>query len=133
MAQQVIAAVIQQYAIFMGSEQAGWQGTASTASYDILDAPAVPSKPESRGTRLLLAGGAGLGLAILAATLYVVMLVRRDHTVYDSRDVHGATGLPVIAQLPTLSRKAVDFSWDTVTVHSSASVAGSLDGDAAFR
>jgi uncharacterized protein involved in exopolysaccharide biosynthesis len=133
MAQQVIAAVIQQYAIFMGSQQTGSQGTASTAFYNILDAPAVPSKPESRGTRLLLAGGAGLGLSILAGMLYVVMLVRRDHIVYDPRDVHDATRLPVIAQLPTISRAAVDLSWDSVTVSSSASVAGGLDGDAAIR
>lgn len=125
LAQRVVQAVIQLYGEFTVS-----QGTASSSNttgvyFNVLDAPALPTKPDSLTKRLLGGGGVALALAILVATLYVVILARRDHAVYNSQDAQKVAGLPIIMQLPTLSPAAVSLS---TGLGSDARGAGSQDG-----
>lgn len=126
MAQKVVQAVIQEYSQFTVSLGGSSPSIPASAVFSVLDAPTVPSKPESLVKRLLGGAALGLAVAILAAILYVVTLVRRDHAVYSSQDVQKVVGLPVIMQVPTLSPAVVSFSVNLV--NSDARAAGSLDG-----
>lgn len=111
-AQRVVQAVVQQYGQFIVSQGGSSSSTTADAFFNVLDAPELPIKADLRA-RLVLGGGVGLALAILATLLYVVILARRDHAVYDSRDVQNVAELPVIMQLPTLSPAAVSISAGT--------------------
>jgi capsular polysaccharide biosynthesis protein len=112
LAQRVVQAVVQQYGEFIVTQGTSSPSTA-TAFFNVLDAPALPIKPDLRA-RLLLGGGVGVALGVLATLLYAVILARRDHAVYDSQDVQNVAGLPVIMQLSTLSPATVSLSAGSV-------------------
>ena len=78
------------------------EGASSGNLFQVLDAPIV-GLPISRLTSFLIAGSGGLGLAILACVLYILILVRRDQAVYSALDLQQVVGLPVIVQLPHLT------------------------------
>src|SRR5262249_54687053 len=63
------------------------QGTSATSLFQVIDAPTLPDRPLSRLKLFLSAGGSGLGVALLACVLYIVMSVRRDHAVYTALDL----------------------------------------------
>jgi uncharacterized protein involved in exopolysaccharide biosynthesis len=78
------------------------EGDDSGNLFQILDAPTV-GLPVSRLTSFLIAGGGGSGLAILAAIVYILILVRRDQAVYSALDLQQALALPVVMELPHLA------------------------------
>lgn len=78
------------------------EGANSGNLFQVLDTPMV-GLPASRLTSFLLAGGAGLGLALLASVLYILILVRRDQTVHSAPDLEEVIALPVLMQLPQLT------------------------------
>ena len=49
---------------------------------------------------LLMGGGVGLGLVIMACALYIVIAVRLDLTVYTRLDLQKVTTRPVFVKLP---------------------------------
>jgi uncharacterized protein involved in exopolysaccharide biosynthesis len=76
------------------------QGSGASGLFQVVDAPVMPSRPISRGRTLLLSGGVGLTAAVLACLAYLVMLMRRDRSVYAALDLQGVSSLPVVAELP---------------------------------
>lgn len=96
----------------------------ASALFTVLDQPTVPVRPLSRTRTLLMAGGAGLGLALLACVIYLALLVRRDRALYTPAEVQRATDLRVLLQLPALptgtvsaSRGALAMADERVPVH----------------
>ena len=113
LAQRVVQAVVQQYGEFIVTQGTSTPSTA-TVFFNVLDVPVLPIKPDLRA-RLLLGGGVGVAVGVLATLLYAVILARRDHAVYDSQDVQNVAGLPVIMQLSTFSPTAVSLSAGSVS------------------
>ncbi len=79
------------------------QGTSTDSLFKVIDYPQVAHQPVSRLKPFLISGGIGLGVALLACALYIIILVRRDRGVYTVRDLQKVTALPVVMQLPQLA------------------------------
>jgi len=79
------------------------QGLGADSLFRVLDPPFVANQPVSRLGLLLTAGGTGLGLGLLACILYIVILVRRDHSVRTALDLRKVTALQIVMQLPHLT------------------------------
>ena len=83
------------------------QGTSPAGLFQVLDAPVAASLPESRSRDYFVAGGIGLCGAIIACSLYVVILARREHAIYAAPDLQRVMPHPVIMQVPRLASKTV--------------------------
>lgn len=79
------------------------QGTSTDSLFKVIDNPQVAHRPVSRLKPFLISGGIGLGVALLACALYIIILVYRDRGVYTVRDLQKVTALPIVMQLPQLS------------------------------
>ena len=79
------------------------QGSSADDLFRVLDPPVIPLRPVSRQRQLLVGGGTGLAIAILACVLYLVVMVRRDHAIYIVADLQKVTAYPVVMQLPHLT------------------------------
>lgn len=82
--------------------------TIADGLYRVLDAPVVPTRPTSRTKNLLIGGGAGLVLGLIASSLLIVLLMRSDRKIYTRSDLHQVTTSPVVMELPLLSPKTVE-------------------------
>ena len=89
------------------NQEISTQAVSTESLFQVIDAPQVASQPVSRVKTLLLTGGIGLALSLLACTLYVLIAVRRDRGIYTARDLQRAADLPIVMQLPTLAPKTV--------------------------
>jgi uncharacterized protein involved in exopolysaccharide biosynthesis len=78
-----------------------------------VDAPTVPTQPESRVKSLLVGGAVGLVIGLLAAIGYFLILVRLDQSVYSSADMPAITDYPVLIQIQKLPRRSA--TWITRT------------------
>jgi len=105
-AQSVVGDLQQKIATL--SQDIATTSTGTDNLYQVLDVPAA--RAESRTKTLALAGGVSLGLALAACALYLVMVIRRDRSLYTTEDVRKVTGLPVVLQLPHLSGKTLSHS-----------------------
>lgn len=85
------------------NEEISTQGNATESLFKVLDPPIAPRKPTSRLKTLIFGGGIGLGLALAACTLYIVITLRRDRTVYTVSDLRKVSPFPVVLQLPLLT------------------------------
>jgi uncharacterized protein involved in exopolysaccharide biosynthesis len=74
----------------------------STGLYQTIDAPTVPSQPQSRAKTLLLGGGIGLIIGLLASIGYYLLLSRMDQSIYSPSDIPDITEYPVLVQIPRL-------------------------------
>ncbi|HLI05179.1 MAG TPA: hypothetical protein VKV40_01270 [Ktedonobacteraceae bacterium] len=83
--------------------------------FKILDAPIVPQKPLSRVKTLLFGGGIGLGVALAACVLYILIAIRRDRTVYTANELRNVAPLPVVLQLPLLRPTATSLLFQVPT------------------
>jgi len=119
LAQQVVAAVVRHYAMQAQSLALdSGQGARTNNLFTVIDAPMVAIQPASRLGLLLAAGGIGLALAMLACSLYIIILVRCDRTMYTPPDIQKVLALPVVAQLPHLTPTTISALFDgTVPVH----------------
>lgn len=81
----------------------GQTGDNSQTLFQIVDAPQIPQLPVSRAQKFLIGGGIGLGIALLADAIYLIILVRRDRSIYSAYDLQDIITLPVLMQLPTLT------------------------------
>jgi uncharacterized protein involved in exopolysaccharide biosynthesis len=85
------------------------QGNATESLFRVLDAPVIPAKPISRLKTLLFGGGIGLGVALAACALYILIALRRDRSVYTASDLHKVASWPVVLQLPLLGSAALSL------------------------
>ncbi|HEV2461794.1 MAG TPA: hypothetical protein VGS80_25840, partial [Ktedonobacterales bacterium] len=84
---------------------------ASTNLFQVSDPPQPPYRPVSRTKTLVVGGGAGLLVGLLAAALYLVLLLRRYRGLYGAADVRGAgITVPVILEVPRLSRRVAGIA-----------------------
>jgi uncharacterized protein involved in exopolysaccharide biosynthesis len=81
--------------------------TGSSGLDTTLDAPVVPTRPESRTKSFLLGGGIGLALGLLVAIGYLLILMRLDQSIYSPVDMLGITPYPVLVQVPRLAHRPV--------------------------
>ena len=88
------------------NQQIALQGSGPGTLFQTLDPPSFPTNPVSRLKTFLIGGGIGLGLALLACVLYVVLSVRRNRVVYTPLDLEKAAAFPVAMELPRLSPSA---------------------------
>ena len=82
-------------------------GTNGNTLYQVIDTPQVI--PVSRTKNYLIAGGTGLGLALVACVMYLVITVRRDRGIYSSEDLQDLVAFPIVMQLPKLTPAAVSL------------------------
>ncbi|MEO7020962.1 MAG: hypothetical protein ABI234_12480 [Ktedonobacteraceae bacterium] len=76
----------------------------------VIDQPLVAVRPQSRIKDYLVGGSGGLGVALLASVLFLVILARRDRTIYSTYDLQGdSLGVPVVMQLPHLKPALVSL------------------------
>lgn len=108
----------------------GAQGTNINTLFQVLDAPQVPDRSVSRLKSYLLGGGAGLAIALLASTLFLVILVRRDRTIYSAVELQDIVTPPVVMQLPKLSPATISLLTVSATQGRAAPIEsrGSADG-----
>jgi hypothetical protein len=83
------------------NQQISTQGTGKDTFFKVLDSP-NDVRGVSRTKTYLTAGGVGLGIALLACVLYIIISARLDRTLRTSRDIQKVTSLPVVTQLPHL-------------------------------
>lgn len=83
------------------------QGLSADSFFRVLDNPVV--RPVLRVKLFLTAAGIGLAAAILACALYIVIVVRRDRTLYTARDLQKVTTSSLVIQLPRLTSTAVSL------------------------
>jgi len=74
----------------------------STGLYETIDAPIVPSQPQTRSKTLLLGGGIGLIIGLLASIGYFLVLSRMDQSIYAPSDIPEISEYPVLVQVPRL-------------------------------
>lgn len=78
--------------------------------YSIIDQPQLASRPLSRLKDYLIGGGGGVGVALLASVLFLVILVRRDRTIYSAYDLgEESIDVPVVMQIPHLKPALVSL------------------------
>jgi thiol:disulfide interchange protein len=82
------------------------QGSGSSSLFQVIDTPVAASDPVPRIKEFLIAGGIGLSIGLVACALYLIILLRREHTVYSAVEVQEAAIFPVIMQLPRLQIKS---------------------------
>lgn len=91
-------------------QEIGLASGGSSSLFQVLDQPTVPVRPVSRTRTLIMAGGGGAALALLACAIYLALLVRRDRALYTPAEVQRATELRVLLQLPALPTSTVSAS-----------------------
>lgn len=87
----------------------GADGNGATTLFEIVDEPQVPQLPLSRTQKYLMGGGIALAMALLADVIYLIILVRRDHSIYSAYDLQDVITLPVLMQLPSLTPASVSL------------------------
>ena len=83
------------------------QKNGTNSLFKIIDPPLVPIRPLSRVKLFLEAGATGLGLALAACALYIIMALRRNSAIYTMADLERVTSYPVVMQLPSLTSASV--------------------------
>jgi hypothetical protein len=79
------------------------QGKGSDYLFKVLDSPTQSVRAVSRLKTYLLGGGIGLGIALLAYALYVVLSMRRHQVAYTAHDLEQVAPFPLVLELPQLS------------------------------
>jgi hypothetical protein len=90
-------------------ESIGSQGTNVSTLFQVLDPPQAPDRPASRTKYYLIGGGAGLAIALLAITFFLVILVRRDRSIYSEVELQEVIPAPLVMQLPKLSPTTISL------------------------
>lgn len=110
-AQQAQATLLNlQNAITQVNQELTTIGTGSDGLFLTIDAPQTPDRSVSRMKNVLLGGGVGLGLALLASALFILVLVRRNHALATPEDVDRVAQLPVVMQVPELPGSVVSLA-----------------------
>jgi len=94
------------------NDQLSSQGNGGNNLFKTLDAPNAQGL--SRTKTYLIGGGVGLGVALVACLLYILLAVRRDRTVHSLLDLEQITALPVVMQLPQLNNTTMSLLLESV-------------------
>lgn len=89
------------------NEEVNAQGANAGSFFKELDRPLVPGLPSSRTKKFLEVGGIAAAIGLVACTLCILIMVRRDRAVYAPRDLVKLSTVPVVMQLPRLSSGTV--------------------------
>ncbi|GAC1353813.1 MAG: hypothetical protein NVS4B12_04070 [Ktedonobacteraceae bacterium] len=84
------------------SQEITTQSTGDDTFFKTLDTPVQPDVAVSRFKSLLTAGGIGAGIGLAACILYILVLVRRDRTIYSTHDLQRVITYPILMQVPQL-------------------------------
>src|SRR5579862_9646542 len=79
-------------------------GTGANGLYSITDTPQV-GRPTSRSKTLLLGGGIGLAIALLACIGYLLIVMRLNQSIYSAAELTERIPYPVLAQIPQLPNR----------------------------
>jgi hypothetical protein len=85
----------------------GTDGSSLQNVFKEVDAPQVPYQSLPRSKQYIMGGGMALGAGILACSIFLLILVRRDRAIYISRDLEKLDNLPVIMGIPQLSAETM--------------------------
>ena len=91
------------------------QGSGSGNLFTMIDVPHTLDQPVSRTRTFLLVGVVALVVALLACVIYLLILLRRDRSIYTPLELQKVTALPVLMQLPRLVPLSVSFIVQTTT------------------
>jgi uncharacterized protein involved in exopolysaccharide biosynthesis len=91
-------------------QQLATLSSGSSGLYIVQDAPAVPDRAVSRTKTVLVAGGIGLAVGLVAAIGYLLILVRLDQTLYSLADVGAVAPYPVLVQIPRLPGQSTQWA-----------------------
>ncbi len=89
------------------NSQVALNGTSSNSLFSVVDQPQVPTQPQSHVKALLTFVGGGAALGIIISALYIVILLRRDRTIVDPRDLERAVGQLVLLEVPALPKTSM--------------------------
>lgn len=110
-AQQAQATLLNlQNAITQVNQELTTIGTGADGLFLVIDTPQIPDRSVSRLKTILLGGGVGLGLALLASAIFILVLVRRNHAIASPDDVDRVVQLPVVMQVPELPHSVVSLA-----------------------
>lgn len=84
------------------NQQLATVGDGSQGLYTVVDAPRVNTQAVSRLKTIELGAGIGVAVGLLAVTLLLVALARRDRSVYAPEDLRRIMDLPVALEIPEL-------------------------------
>jgi hypothetical protein len=87
------------------------QSISSSANtlYKVIDAPQIPIHSTSRTKNYLIGGGVGLAVGLLACSIFLIILVRRDQALYTASDLQSVVEIPVVMQLPVLTGEMISM------------------------
>ncbi|HEY0756460.1 MAG TPA: hypothetical protein VGD98_21085 [Ktedonobacteraceae bacterium] len=85
------------------------QGSGSSNLFTTVDVPHTLDQPVSRTKTYLLVGTVSLIVGLLACIIYLLIVLRRDRSIYTYLDLQKVTALPVLMQLPHLTSPSVPF------------------------
>lgn len=85
------------------------QGSGGNNLFTLVDAPHTLAQPLSRTKTYLIVGIVALVVALLACVIYLLIVLRRDHSIYTPLELQRITTFPVLMQLPRLATPAVSF------------------------
>ncbi len=86
------------------NQEIATQSTGNGAFFETLDPPQQAAFAQSRSKLFITAGGVGAAIGLLVCVIYMLMIIRRDRSLYTTLDVQRATSYPVLMQVPQLSK-----------------------------
>lgn len=75
-------------------------GVGSNTLFTVVDQPATGASPVSRSKLLIEGAAIGAVVGLLACIIFIVIMMRRDRTVYSVTDLQKITEAPVLLQIP---------------------------------
>lgn len=97
------------------NQQITSQKNGSNSLFKIIDPPQIPIRPVGRVKLFLEAGATGLGLALAACALYIIMALRQNRAIYTMDDLERVTSYPVVMQLPSVTSASFPFLLEEAT------------------
>ena len=75
-------------------------GVGSNTLFTVVDQPATGASPISRSKLLIEGAAIGAVVGLLACIIFIVIMMRRDRTIYSVADLQKITEAPVLLQIP---------------------------------
>jgi uncharacterized protein involved in exopolysaccharide biosynthesis len=87
-------------------------GVGSNTLFAVVDQPKTATNPISRSKTLIEGVVIGLVVGLLACILFVIIMMRRDRTIYSVADLQRITEAPVLLQIPQMPPRVVAQTMD---------------------
>jgi hypothetical protein len=82
-------------------------GTSVSTLYTVMDPPSLPTLAQSRSSKFLTGAGIGLGVAVIASLIYLLILIGRDRAIYSVSDFQDLVDVSIIMRFPQLRKTSV--------------------------